>query len=435
MALSVTTALKNEVANLCYSAATYAALGAGFQQTLIDNAAAAALTSLETQAQWFTFTSGTGAAPDEWYPWFVYEVAWRLAPNACPDREAIYDKRRKTLQREAMASYANAAMNVTPASSEAFVHNTLNNRKFVINHTARLNPPLYPNPNSIDAAQDYAHTLIWNKAQATFTRRPVRIKITRTAFTGGTYTHSTKTISGLTGVGTSLATGTRFFCTGGTGATTGDYVIASTTSTTIVLDTSLGSNANAQTDIAGFYYVITMEGMQPSESFDSLATGKLIYTDIQGDGAELCWMDSTNFARACAEDFGGTGRPVYFRTHQSAGGTTTFLFTPPPDDDYELRGEVIVQQPADPSSTTDTTGFAKFALEYMPTMRRLQLSNVLTNHGRHDEALHRQVMSEIEELFPAYQSAGDPPGRSGIRDAYNDVSELTDGWMNLGGGI
>ena len=438
MALSVTTALKNEIANLCYSAATYAALGAGFQQTLIDNAAAAALTHLEMMAQWYTFTSGTGAGPDEWYPWFVYEVAWRLAPNACPDREEIYNKRRKQLQREAMLSYSPAALNVSPSSSEAFVYNTLNNRKFVLNHTARLNPPLYPNPHSVDAALDESLTFVWNKSQWAFARRPVRMKITRSTFTGGTYTHATKTISGLTSVSTSLPAGTRFYPTDGTGASLRDFVIASTTSTTIVLDTSLGSAADGQTDIAGFYYLVTFEGMQASESFDSVASGWWFFTGETGE--RLCWADSTEFAalQSTTED-NSPDKPQYFRTHQPSAGVTTWLFFPPPDADYELRGEVLVQQASDPSSTTDTGPFSKFASEFMPTIRKLQLSRVLTNHGRHDANLHREVADEIDSLFPTYQSPGDGENHSAVRDVYNDTGMLSNnrgwGYRQIGGGI
>ncbi len=435
MSLSVTTAVKDKVAVMVFSSATYSALGTGYQQTLISNEAASALTHLETVAQWFSYTSGSGAAPDEWEPWFIYEIAWRMAPNACPDREAIYDKRRKTLMREAMQTYSPAAISVSPSASEAFVYNTLNNRKYVFSHAAQLSPPLFPKPHAVDAAQDEVQTFIWNKAQYTFARRPVRMIVTRTAFTGGTYTHATKTISGLTGVGTSLATGTRFYVTSGTGATLRDFVIASTTSTTVVLDTSLGSDANAQTDIAGFYYLVTFEGMQPSESFDSFASGRLIYSDASNFDQELCWVDSSTFAACRAIDGAATGQPIYFRSHNSSGTVPTILLSPPPDQNYELRCEVIVQQPADPTSTTDTTGFAKFAAEFGPTMRRLQLAKVLTNHGRHDENIYRQAMDEVESLFPSYQSAGDPPQRLGVRDVYGDVAEMSDGWMTLGGGM
>lgn len=435
MALSLSTAVKNKVAQLIRSN-TYANVSTDVA-ALIDGEGASALTHLETMAQYYTFTSGSGAAPDEWEPWFISEIAWRCVANTHPDREPMYLKRRNTLMRESLASYSPAALSVSPSSSEAFVHNTLNNRKFVISHTAKMNPPLFPSPHAVDAAQDDVHTFIWNKAQWLGRRRPVRMKITRSAFSGGTYTHTTKTISGLTSVNTSLPTGTRFYVTGGTGATLRDFVIASTTSTTIVLDTSLGSGADGSTDIAGFYYIVTFEGMQASESFDSIASGKFFYTDEPE--SPLIWLDSTQFALALARDdddsTAPSGRPEYFRTHAPTQGTTTFLFCPPPDDDYELRGEIVTVQPTDPSSTTDTTGFVKFAAEFGPTMRRLQLDKVLTNHGRHDPNLHRQVMDEVEALFSEYQDAGDPARRPFVKDMYGDVYELTDGDMTLGGGI
>jgi hypothetical protein len=70
------------------------------------------------------------------------------------------------------------------------------------------------------------------------------------AFTGGTYTDATKTISNLT-LSYTHANGDNVSITSGTGATVRDYTIASSTSTTLVLSESIGSGADGQTDIAG----------------------------------------------------------------------------------------------------------------------------------------------------------------------------------------
>jgi hypothetical protein len=435
MALSLTTAVKNEVANELFAVTTYAQLGTGEKQTLIDFKGATALTVLEGYGQWFTFTSGTGAAPDEWMPWYIAEICWQCSHNARPDRIEFYDKKRKQLMRDAIASYSPAAISVSPSSSEAFVHNVLNNRKYVLNQCARLSPPIFPSPHIIDAALDEVLTKVWNKGKWAFARRPAVMRITRTTFTGGTWTASTKVISGLTGISASLPAGTRVYITSGTGvsgAEVRDYVVASSTTTTITTDQDIGATDLAS-DIAGFYYVVTFDGMQASETFDAFATAKWYYEDAEGDGYHLCWLTADEFAeRRASED--DTGRPEYFRAHQTSATVTQVLLSPPPDADYVLRGEVIVKQAGDPSSTTDTGPWDKFVAEFLPTIRKAQYAAVLNGYERPNAVLNAQVNDEIESLLPQYQELGDPPKNTGAHDHYRDYDEFTSGGV-LGGGM
>lgn len=436
MALTLSTAVKNVVANMLFSSGTYAAIGAGYQQTLIDDMGAASLTHLEMLAQHFTFTSGSGAAPDEWLPLFYADIVWRASDNAKPEQVESRQKTRNALMREALATYSPAALNVSPSTSEAFVYNVLNNRKYVINACSRMSPPLYLNPHSIDSALDEILTLVWNKGKWTFARRPVVMRVTRTTFTGGIWTDGTKTISSLTGISASIPAGTRVYITSGAGVLTQDFVVVSSTTTTLVLTGSLKSDSTLPdpADVAGFYYVVTFEGVQSGETFDSFASGKFYYTDTTGMNVELCWRGSDDFARWRNGAVGATGRPQVFRAHQVGPTTTAILLSPPPDADYSLRGEVIVRQAADPASTTATTAFDVFAVEFMPTIRRAQLDRVLTNHGRENAALHRSVVDEIESLFPEYQSVGDPPARLETPDRYGDFDDLMRGGM-IGGGM
>lgn len=429
MALSASTAVKNKVAVRVFSAATYAALGAGYQQNLIDQESASALVMFETLAQWFTLNTATGNAPDEWEPAYVDEIVARCEPNAHPERsQAAVIQARRSLQ-VALESYSRLAVTYDPAATtEAFVYHTLNNRKYVLAHCVRLKPPLYPDLAAVDSALEETAQFVFNKAGWAFRRRPVTMVVTRTAFTGGTWTESTKTISGLTGVGTSLPTGTRFYVTGGTDANKREFVVASTTSTTIVLVASLGSDADGETDIAGFYYVVTFEGLESGESFDSIATTDFRYTgDSVDSGGSLQWLDADQFARLRAYDGTDTGQPEFFRTYQPSGTTTAWLLSPPPDASYTLRGEVFTLQPADPASGTATTMFAKFAAEFMPAMRRMQLDKVLTNHNRTNAQLHSEVTDEVERLFPEYQDTGRPDDRRGTVDVYQDRAEQWDG--------
>lgn len=432
MALSLSTAVKDKVALLLWSA-TYAALGTGYQQSLIDGEGASSLTEVETLAQWFTMDTAAAKAPDEFEPWFVSKIVARIERNAHPDRAQLAQRTEDRAMLHALERYARRAMTYSPSSSESFVFNTINTRTYVLNHCLRLKPALFPTIESVDSAMTEILTDIWNRGMWAFDRRPVRIDFNRTAFTGGTYTESTKTIA-VTGATASLPVGTRFYVTGGTGATTGDYAIASTTATTIVLTSSIGSAADAQTDIAGYYVIPAYHGLGASELFDSIATTMFVYTDNGNQSAQLEWLTSDDFARARAADGSNTGRPRYFRTHEPTDVGTVFLFSPPPDQTYTVMGEVLVRQAANPTSTTDTIPFASFCATFMPGIRRAVLDRVLTNYGRTNQQLHKEVTEEIEERFPQYQDPGEPDNRVGVRDVYHDRADQSAGAMWLAGG-
>lgn len=434
----VTSAAKDKVAQRCFSS-TYTALGTGYQQSLIDGEGASTLTDLENWAQWFSSMVAIVAgstAPDQWEPWLIAEAVYRVNQNAHPERVETARKDAERAKLNALTAYSRLAVDYSPGSTtEAFVYHCLNNRKYVLSHCIRQAKPLYPDMATVDAAWEETSQFVFNKAGWLFRRRPVVMVVTRTAFTGGTWTEGTKTISGLTSVGASLAVGTRFYVTGGTSATApSEHVIASTTSTTITLASSLGSAASGSTDIAGFYYTIAFEGLESGESFDSIATTRFYYADSGHETECVTWLTADDFAKMRSLDAATADRPHYFRSHDGNGASTVIALSPPPDTNYRLRGEVFVLQPAAPASTTATTHYAKFASEFLPTMRRMQLDRVLTNYDRHNEALHREVMDEIETLFPAYQSAGDPPGRVGTVDVYADRAALGGG-LQMGGGV
>lgn len=422
MALSLTTAVKDQIARFCFSSATYAALGTGYQQSLIDDWGATVLVELEEWSKWFAFAAASGSAPDSWQGWFVDAIIARIEGNIHPDRAQAARAQAMKSMRNAIDSYTRNVISYDPSSTtEAFVFHCQNNRKYVLSHCIRLDKPLYPDMATVDAAFAETAAYVFNRTGWTFRRRPVTVVLTRTAFTGGTWTESTKTISGLTSVGTSLAAGTRFYVTAGTGANVpSDHSITSTTSTSVVLNSSLGSDANAQTDIAGFYVTVSFEGLEASESFDSIASGRFLYLDSGYEGEALTWLAADDFVKMRAWDSTYTGRPRYFRTYQVGSSVTAWGLSPPPDASYRLRGEVYIAQPASPSGATSTTSFAKYASEFQAAMRRMQLDRVLTNYGRHDAALHAEVESEMEALFPIYQSAGEPASRIGTPDVYGD---------------
>lgn len=423
MALSLSSGVKDKVAYLLYTQ-SYSGLGVGPRQSLIDGEGASALTEIEQYAQWFTFTSATGNAPDEWEPWFVTKIVARIQGNAHPAQADSWQAKDDRAMVDAMTSYARRAINYNPNGLEAFVYNVMNNRMYVLNHCIRRprgrgERPFLPTTDSVDAALDEVLNQCWTGTQWHFARRPVRITFTRTAFTGMSYTDSTKTLT-TTGVSTTLPLGARLYITGGTGATTGEYAVQSTTATTMVLSSSIGSSADGQTDIAGFYVVPTYHGLNTGETIQSIANVRFNYTDAGNESQELVWITSDDYAKVRAIDNTGTGRPKWFRTHMPNSTTPIFCFSPPPDTDYTVFGEVLVNRAASPTSSTDTVPFAMFAAEFMPGIRRAQLDRVLTNFGRTDHELHRQVTAEFEEDFPRYSDIGDPDTQEGVRDVYRD---------------
>lgn len=79
-------------------------------------------------------------------------------------------------------------------------------------------------------------------------------KFGKVSFSGATYTHSTKTIA-KTGAFEryALANSTRIIIVSGTGATAGEYVVATRVGDdSITLSTSIGAGADGQTDIVGY---------------------------------------------------------------------------------------------------------------------------------------------------------------------------------------
>ncbi len=163
MALSLTTAIKNQVAMRVYSGRTYAALGTGYEQDLIDTEGAAAL------------VAGTGAAPDAWAPWFADRIISRIEPNAHPERVESANRTEARSKVDALATYARLSPAYDPASTtEAFVYQMVNVRKFVIAHCARMRPPLFPDPMTIDASWEEVYKNIWNRGNWNMARRTSR---------------------------------------------------------------------------------------------------------------------------------------------------------------------------------------------------------------------------------------------------------------------
>lgn len=435
MALSYSTGVKDTVANLLYSS-TYAALGAGYQQTGIDKWGAYVLTELEEWSKWFAFATAAGSAPDQWEPWFVQEVAARLMLSVHPDRAIAARKQADISKRDALDSYCRLLSNYDPASTtEAFVYQMTNARKYVLAHCIRLKPMLVPDMLTVDGAFERAYTSIWKRAGYIFRRRPVVMTVTRTAFTSGVWATTGKTITVASAPFTASTTlGSAVYITGGTNANLREYAVTSATTTVLTLPEAIGATDGA-TDIAGYVVTISFTGLESGETFDGIASTLWRYTSSGHEMEPLRWATADDFTVLRAYDGVTADQPRYFRTHDASGTAHAFRFSPPPDATYTLRGEVFTTIPADPASATATTLFDKFNPAFLPVLRDKQLASVLTAHGRHNPELTRAADDAIEDLFPTFQDPGEPDNRVGVTDVYGDTRYMSGADNAIGGAL
>jgi hypothetical protein len=431
MALTLTSAIKDKIAYNLYSQA-YSSL-ATFQAALVDGLGANALTRVEQFAQHWA-QAGATAAPDVWEHWLVALATKLVAQNAHPDRFRMYHQ----IETEAMASALDsfsldAATLATLAGQTIHVQGV---RFYVMDACVRRKPRLFPSPAVIDAETQWVINYAWNKSAWNIRRRQVRLTIHRVELSGATWTEATKTLT-LTGAfeGYTHTDGARVRVTGGTGATVGDYIVASRTSDdAIVLTTSLGADANGEDDIEAELTWVTMAGLGASEAFDSIASREWTFDDDESGGRRLSWADADEMAVRKARNL--EGRPEAFRTEHRTS-YHVWHFAPEPDGDYTLRGEVFIQGPGTPANATETAVFDRFAPEMRPHLRDLVLARVLQRLNAPDgRERWADAEGKIDALFPAYGDRGTPDDLPEPLDVYHDHEHLPGAAVGfLGGGM
>ena len=268
---------------------------------------------------------------------------------------------------------------------------------------------------------------LWNRAHWPFKKRATTLRITPYAATGATYTESTKTITKTSGFATTIPAGSVAYVTSGTGATVGEYQVASATADTVVLTTSIGSAADGQTDIAVTVVAVSHDGLA-SESFHSVATREWRYADSGGDLAKLQWVDDTDMAawRARIQNGADTGRPRYF-TFETNGTTKAWRFSCIPDATYYAKGAVYVTGPTLTTLSATTTAMARFPAEFHPTIKNRVLGKVLTLMGDPlGDKLVRDTDNQIEELLPRYCDVGRQDDTQEVRDVNGDFRDFQD---------
>lgn len=165
---------------------------------------------------------------------------------------------------------------------------TLAEYRLAVNHALGASPATGVDRDEIinDALQFLASCHEWNWRRG----GPTRVSLNGPlSITGATWTESSKTLT-ATGAFTSYVfnAGDIIEITGGTGATAGDYVVASRTSANaIVLVTSIGAGADAQTDITAtirFPYAPLPSdyGEEISTTYPNSFARRMIRTTIEG---------------------------------------------------------------------------------------------------------------------------------------------------------
>lgn len=173
-----------------------------------------------------------------------------------------------------------------------------------------------------------------------------------------------------------------------------------------------------------------------SNTFDSLATRRIYYTD-----QPETWMQSVNMEdmqRLRASSASATGRPTTFTVQKGASGTT-WLFYPVPDQTYNIRAAVYIGAPSITSSSTDAGLLSDFPATFKPLIRDMVLARVLKQHNLPDgDEKWRDATNQMEsDAKNYYDDRGEPPTEASVRDVYGDVESITGGpflgWFQAGG--
>lgn len=424
----------------------YGSLNTG-QISDVDEAARVALNKVNQVGQFLTYASRTAdsASPTtldigEFFNWWRAEAALILAKSYKADLERQFRQARNEEMRDAISTYTtygSTGLGGTGVNAGMTTSLTLNViRNYVVGSMIRRPKPIFPDIAVIDPIIQDVLNELWNMTGWPFRRRQVRIVVTPISLTGGTWTESTKTLT----IGTSTyshSAGNRIRVTGGTGATAGEYTIASVTSNTALVLTSSLSTAGTSLstgDIAGTVLNITMHGLESGDVFDSIATRKLRYESTASSASswpyldvpmDQWWADADNMARAKSYVANSSGRPAMLRL-QSIAGTRTWMFYPWPDVAYTVYGEVFIKGPTLPSDASVATAFSAFPPEFRPVIRDLCLSRVLSRHG--DSSLEAEVRDRAMDLAASYDDSGNIDIDQSIRDVYGDNQST----MNVG---
>jgi hypothetical protein len=435
MALTISS-IRDEVAQRLYGYQAYTSLTTG-QKSIIDDEAALALDTVSQYAKWFDMT-GTGGdnAPEVWKAWFSWETTYAVAISAHPDRAEHYRRLADRARTDAFSAYSRKEIDFDPAvDTESYTFSTQSIRYYVMAHVTRLAPPLMPPPESVDAAIDSIRTMYWNAGNWVVRKRDVTIRIVPITISSGNWTESTKTVSNVDVSSYTFRAGDLFYATSGTNVVTGEYRVASSSGvSTFTLNESISATAGilSNTDIAGFIVSVNVFGLDSNEVLDSIESRRLYHLNTAVENVPIRWVSPDDYTKLRIGHGSTRDEPLWFRMRHDSDAMI-YQFTPIPDTTYSLRAVVLKATPSSPTSVSDTVPFTEFNAEIRPAIRRAVLDRVLTDHGRHNEEMHRQVRDEFESLAAIYQNTGKMDDDQSPRDVYRDVYHQH-GWGNMIGG-
>lgn len=154
-----------------------------YSGSLTNGAAKEALDEVELWAQWLNM-AGAASAPDKWVTWFIALASYKFALLCRPDRAEMLLKAAKDAQRTCLTSFSRKLITYDPgtgADTEAFDLTYQSVRYHVVNHVARLDPPLMVPIESIDSATHSVQKELWCGYKWSFRKRFITLTITAAA--------------------------------------------------------------------------------------------------------------------------------------------------------------------------------------------------------------------------------------------------------------
>lgn len=412
-----------------------------------------ALNEIEAIANYFEMAGAT-SAPQSWESWLVWETASKLAQTYRPERVAqIAVEREKAIDvfldsftvTAPTGAVNSIAQTITPQNIRYFVLNHCSRRKESGSNTG-MRRRIFPPIDSIDSHLQWTLNYLYNKEHWNFRKRAVTMSIKYLdTVTAATWTESTKTLT-QTGAFTNLLLTNgpaMVLITDGTGATIGEYQVASKTSNdAIVLTTSISTaNANLTTgDITAVMYFLDFRGLLANESIDSVGSRRFFYQGSNGQAGSngrLNWVDETGMDMTKAYNGLQQGQPGVFRIENQPSGVKSWRLAPFPDADYTLNGSVYVSGPGTFDLTDTTNIIVKFPTEFGTIIRDMVLARVLQAYAASDaDRFWARAVDQVQVLLPQFVDQGNAAKMMGPEDVYNDSYNLIGGnrlWGGAGG--
>lgn len=435
MALAWTTVAQDRVAYLLFNQA-YTGLSTAQKNVIDGNWTSGALTAgvafsaftiVQQIAQWWE-QGGSSVTTDYAMSWLIDETLYRASVSLRPERVDEYKAQRESSRLMYLQSITPTEL-TSGLSTGVYAPSPQSIRFHVLNNTITRTPPVLIRPEDIDSALFWVNNSLWNQKEWNFRKRQLSARIVPFTITGGDWTESNKTISGIDTTNYVHVAGAYAIISGATGVVPGVYKIASASvasSGTIVLVSSLSADGGNLTGVvSGTAVTFNVYGLPSGETLDSVSSRSIFYVDQY----QACtqWDDATQLARRMSDTTITAARPARFRIERNTG-TLTWFFWPTPDAAYNMRFEGLIALPGTstpgvPTSATDTVPYAKYPQEFKTVLKELVLGKILRDRGITPD-VWKNATDEVDKLAPVYDDHGNVDVDSVARDVYADVQGI-----------